>query len=186
LLSHLAGVETYHLACLNDTIPALMEEASKEGVTDVHSFNEWAVRIRGSHSLDVVLAEWRKKNAEVRKRFRELGPDGTMSSMVGPYPADLMAFHVASEYATHADDMAVDVPGAEKAERNGWRAKISRFAIKETEKPVTVEQKGGDYVVRSGDSEATLSEADFVEAVSARATSIPLDAALRQALVALA
>ena len=40
--------------------------------------------------------------------MRELGVGGTMASSVGPYPVDLMAFHIASEYATHADDM--DVP----------------------------------------------------------------------------
>jgi uncharacterized protein (TIGR03083 family) len=187
MLSHLAGVETYHLACLNDSIGALFEEAAKDGVTDVHSFNDWAVRTRTDRSREEVLDEWRTKNQEVRRRLRELGPDGTLSSSVGPYPADLMAFHVASEYATHADDMLIAIPGAERAERNAWRAKVSRFALKENEKPVSLEQRGDTYVARSGDKEIELKEDDFVEAVTARLPDdFPIDKSLREALVALA
>jgi uncharacterized protein (TIGR03083 family) len=184
LLSHLAGVETYHLACLDDAIPAMFEEATKAGVTDVHTFNAWAVKIRADRAREDVLDEWRTKNTEVRRRMRELGPDATMSSTVGPYPVGLMAFHVASEYATHADDM--DIANDEGASRTAWRAKVSRFALKENEKPVEVSRSGDDYAVRSGDNEATLSEADFVEAVTARPTSVPLDDVLREALVGLA
>ncbi len=86
LLSHLANVETYHLACLNDTIPTLFEETSKAGVTDVHSFNDWTVRIRADRPREEVLDEWLTKNADVRRRMRELGPDATMASMVGALP----------------------------------------------------------------------------------------------------
>ena len=107
-----------------------------------------------------------------------------MSSSVGPYPVDLMAFHIASEYATHADDMGVDVPGAERESRTAWRAKVSLFALKETDKPVQVEHKDGNYTVRASGKEATLSQADFVEAVTARLKTI--DPELQDALRALA
>src|SRR6185295_13981866 len=98
------GVETYHLACLNDSIMELFEEAGKQGATDVHSFNALQVSSRADRSRDDVMDEWRSKNDEVRRRMRELGANGTLSSSVGPYHADHMAFHVASEYATHYDD----------------------------------------------------------------------------------
>jgi uncharacterized protein (TIGR03083 family) len=186
LLSHLAGVETYHLACLDDDLPHLFEEGAKAGVTDVHGFNAWLVKLGAERSRDEVLDEWRTKNAEVRRRMRELGPGGTMSSSVGPYPVDLMAFHIASEYATHADDMDVPVDDSEAAARSAWRANVSRFALKETEKPVQVDQRGNTYVVTTGGKSATLTEHDFVEAVTARATSVELDPELRSALVALA
>ncbi len=187
LLSHLAGVETYHLACLNDSIKELFADAAKNGMTDLNSFNDWAVRARADRSRGEVLEEWRTKNDEVRRRMRELGRDATMSSSVGPYPVDLMAFHIASEYATHGDDMDVEVAAAEKDGRRAWRAKVSRFAIKEAEKPVEVSQEGDRYVVSSAGKEAELSEHDFVEAVTARLPDDhPIDPELRNALRALA
>jgi uncharacterized protein (TIGR03083 family) len=186
LLSHLAGVETYHLACLDDDLANLFEEGAKAGATDVHSFNEWMVKARADRPLDDVLDEWRTKNAEVRRRMRALGVSGTMSSSVGPYAVDLMAFHIASEYATHADDMDVSIDDGETDARTAWRAKVSLFGLKEAEKPIVVEQRGNTYVVTTGGKSATLTEADFVEAVTARATAADLDPELRSALVALA
>ena len=186
LLSHLAGVETYHLACLDDDIAHLFEEAAEGGATDVHGFNDWIVRVRRERSRDEVVEEWLTKNAEVRRRMRELGEGGTMASSVGPYPVDLMAFHIASEYATHADDMDVPIDESEVSDRSAWRARVSRFALKEAEKPVTVDQRGNTYIVTTGGKSATLTEHDFVEAVTARPTKVELDPELRKALVALA
>ena len=186
LLAHFAGVETYHLACLDDDIAHLFEEAAKDGVADVHGFNDWVVRVRRERPRDEVLDEWRTKNDEVRRRMRELGPNATMGSSVGPYPVDLMAFHIASEYSTHADDMDVPLGDGEHDPRTAWRARVSRFALKERESPVMVEQRGNTYVVTLGGKSATLTEHDFVEAVTARATKAELDPELRKALVALA
>lgn len=184
LLSHLAGVETYHLACLDDTIQALFEEGGKAGATDMNSFNDWLIRVRADRSRNEVMDEWRTKNEEVRRRMRERGADGTMSSSVGPYPVDLMAFHIASEYATHADDMDVEIADEQRQSRTDWRTKVSLFALKESEKPVQVERVGESYVVRSDGKEATLSQADLVEAVTARLKTI--DPELQEALRALA
>ena len=184
MLSHCAGVETYHLACLNDAIMELFEEAGKQGATDVHSFNALQITMRADRSRDEVMDEWRTKNAEVRRRFRELGVTGTMSSSVGPYPAEHMAFHVASEYATHYDDMAgrLDDP-----ERTAWRAKVSLFALSEKgDAAPEVTKEGDSYRVSKNGKEAMLSEADFVEAVTARNKDASLDDSLRDALVALA
>src|SRR5687768_7011018 len=73
ILAHLAAVETYHLACLDDTIQELFEEATKAGVTELNSFNDWAVERRGDRPRDEVLQEWRTKNGEVRRQMRERG-----------------------------------------------------------------------------------------------------------------
>jgi uncharacterized protein (TIGR03083 family) len=188
LLAHCAGVETYHLACLDDAIGPLFEEGAKHGVSDVDSFNDWLVKRRSDASTDELLAEWRDKNLAVRRRMRELGRDGSMASSVGPYPVGLMAFHVASEYATHADDMDVEIPDAEQAGRAAWRRKVSLFAVEEAGKPVEIEARGDDMLlVRSGAKQAELHETDFVEAVSARLPADhPLDAELKDALRALA
>lgn len=188
LLSHVDGVELYHLACLNDDIQGLFASAAAEGgVTDVDSFNDWIVRQRADRTVDDVMATWKKANAEVRQRMRERGRDGSMSSSVGPYPVGLMAFHIASEYATHADDMDVSIEESERDARLAWREKVSLFALKESEKPVDVERHADGYRVTSGEHSTTLSRADFVEAVTAR---LPKDHAispeLREALRALA
>jgi uncharacterized protein (TIGR03083 family) len=183
ILSHVDSGEVYHTACLDDRVKAFFEEVKKSGV-EWHGYNDWAVEQRRSESPEDVRARWRKANADVRKRMRERGRDGTMDSSVGPYPVGLMAFHVASEYATHADDMDVPLTDAERDERTRWREKVSKFALAEGEKPVEIEEKDGNYVVRAKGMEVTLSAADFVEAVTARLKTI--DPELQDALRALA
>lgn len=172
LLSHLDGVEVYHTACLDDAIPQLFEVAKKAGVTGFEDFNDWIVRERADKSVDEVMSSWKKANAEVRRRMRELGRDGTMSSSVGSYPVGLMAFHIASEYATHGDDMDVPVGADETAGRTAWREKVSLFALKEADKKVEVEQTPAGYRVRAESEDLTLSPEDFVEAVAARLKTI--------------
>jgi hypothetical protein len=95
-----------------------------------------------------------------------------------------MAFHIASEYATHADDMDVDVPEQERVARTAWRAQVSRFALEEAEKPVQVDVEGDAYVVKANGKQLTLSASDFVEAVTARLKTIDPD--MQEALRALA
>lgn len=187
MLSHLDGVEVYHTACLDDRVKELWEEAQKHGAKDGDSFNAWFVEERAGKPVQEVLESWRAANAEVRRRMRERGREGTMSSSVGKYPVGLMAFHIASEYATHADDMAVPMDDSERAAQLAWRAKVSLFAIKEADKPVRVEPRGEEFVVRLDGKEATISRHDFVEAVTARLPEDhPLDPEVRDALRALA
>jgi len=187
LLAHVDAVETYHTACLDDAVQSFFEEMGKKGATDLDSFNALGVRERRDVPIEDVLKSWRERNREVRRRMRESGRDGQMGSSVGPYPVGLMAFHVASEYATHGDDLGIEMSADERAARTAWRAKVSEFAIEENEKPVTFERAGDSYVVRSGDKETTLPVADFVEAVTARLPDdYAIDAELKDALRALA
>jgi hypothetical protein len=95
-----------------------------------------------------------------------------------------MGFHLASEYATHYDDMDGPLTEADRAARTAWREKVSLFALKETEKDVELVPKDDGYVARAGGKEATLSPADLVEAVTARLKTI--DPELQDALRALA
>jgi uncharacterized protein (TIGR03083 family) len=183
LLSHLDGVEVYHTACLDDTIKQLFDKA-RDASGSLNDFNDWIVRERADKSTDDVLSSWKKANLDVRSRLRERGRDGTLSSSVGPYPVDLMAFHIASEYATHGDDMNVPVDEGEKAGRTAWREKVSLFALKETEKPVELEKVDGGYKVKAEGEEAKLSAEEFVEAATARLKTI--SPKLQDALRALA
>jgi uncharacterized protein (TIGR03083 family) len=183
MMSHLLGVEIYNRACLDDAIGKLFEEAGRHGADDVESFNDWLVRVHSARPTADVIAEWRDLNARFRAEMRERGDTGTVATSVGPYPSRWQAFHLASEYATHADDIAVPVPDREQRARAAWRARFAQFALIEMGKDVVIEHTGDSYRVRSGEDEAVLDEHDFVEASQARLpVAHPLGPALREAL----
>ena len=184
IAAHLAAGETYNHACLDDRVKELFEEAARNGATDLNGFNDWTVRIREHKTAEDVVMEWRGANARTREEFRKRGLDGTLPTSVGPYPIDLQAFHLASEYATHADDMGVAVPDSERYQRLGWRLAFSRFAVQEAEKPAEIESRNGKNTVRAAGKEIVLSDEDFVEAVAGRLKTIDDD--LQDALRALA
>jgi hypothetical protein len=148
------------------------------------SFNDVTVKERADRTADEVLAEWRGYNDYTRSEFRKRGRDGTIATSVGPYPIELQAFHLASEYATHADDMGVPIPDSEQPERLAWRLAFSKVALEEANKPAQIEAAGDQIKVKADGKEATLSPADFVEAVAARLKTI--DPGLQDALRALA
>lgn len=184
IVAHLAAGETYNRACLDDKVQALFEDAAKHGATDMNSFNDWTVKQRADRTADEVLLEWRGANDHTRTEFRKRGRDGTIATSVGPYPIELQAFHLASEYATHADDMDVPIPDADRARRLGWRLAFSKVALVEGEKPVEVEAEDSNVAVVFEGNRTVLTAADFVEAVTARLKTIPPE--LQDALRALA
>jgi uncharacterized protein (TIGR03083 family) len=184
IVAHLAAGETYNRACLDDRVKAYFEEAGKKGASDMDSFNDVTVKERADRTADEVLAEWRGYNDYTRSEFRKRGRDGTIATSVGPYPIELQAFHLASEYATHADDMGVPIPDSEQPERLAWRLAFSKVALEEANKPAQIEAAGDQIKVKADGKEATLSPADFVEAVAARLKTI--DPGLQDALRALA
>jgi uncharacterized protein (TIGR03083 family) len=184
LVAHLAAGETYNRACLDDKVQQLFEDYGKKGATDMNSFNDITVKERADRTADEVLVEWRGANDYTRSEMRKRGRDGTLATSVGPYPIELQAFHLASEYATHADDMGVPMSQADKAKQLGWRLAFSKVALEEAEKKVELTSGEGTITVKAGDKEATISDADFVEAVSGRLKTI--DPELQDALRALA
>jgi uncharacterized protein (TIGR03083 family) len=183
MLSHLAGVEVYNRACVDDDMAGLFARASEHGVTDVHSFNDWQVRHHGARDTKEVLEEWMAANAAFRAEIRARGRDGSMATSIGPYPVGLQTFHMAMEYATHADDIGADIGDAERPGRDEWRARFARFALAEQDKPVETDAAGGRNVVRAGDEQAELSDAELVEASQGRLPDDhPLSPPLREAL----
>jgi uncharacterized protein (TIGR03083 family) len=184
LLAHLASVEAYNRACLDEKVQDLFAEAEKAGAAGMNEFNAWQIDIRRDRSAADVLDEWRNGNEYFRTEMRKRGRDGSLETSVGPYPAELQAFHLGAEYATHADDMDVPVPESARDARLAWRKAFSLFGLEEAEKDVTVESSGADNVVRAGDKEITLSDHELVEAVTARLKTI--DESWQDALRALA
>ena len=187
LLSHLASNEEYNRACLDDDLQGLFQRAGEAGVQDVDSYNEWGIRKRADRPVEQVLEEWSAAHSEFRRRLEERGRDGTLSTMVGPYPAGLQAFHLASEAATHADDAGAPVADDEQIGRTKWRARVTRFALGEADKPVSVETYDGLNTVRLGEEEAQLTDAELVEAgVGRLPDGHPLPDNLRRELKVLA
>jgi len=187
VLAHLAGQELYNRACLDGDVAGFNRTLEKAGIGGLDGFNQWCVDLRRDLPVEDVLAEWRTESGETRRRLRERGRDGTLETSVGPYPAGLQAFHLSSEYATHADDIGVPVRAYEEPARTGWRARVGIFALGERKSPVEVTPLNGRFRVAVGDASAELSPAEFVTATVDRLPpDHPLDPALREALASLA
>ncbi|WP_101784029.1 maleylpyruvate isomerase family mycothiol-dependent enzyme [Nonomuraea indica] len=168
VLGHLAGEELYNHACLDGNVQDLLARLAREGVDGFHDFNEWSVRQRRAVPVHEVLEEWRAKNGATRRRMRELGRDALIDTMAGPYPAGLQAFHYASEYATHADDVGAPVPDDEVDDRTWWRVAVGRLALAEQEADVQVEQTAEQIWAHTDGVEASLSYPEFVAATVGR------------------
>ncbi len=187
VLGHLAGEELYNQACLDGALPELRSLMAREGISGYDEFNEWCVRRRRDVPVDEVLAEWRAKNGDTRRRMRELGPDALLETMAGPYPVGRQTFHYDSEYATHADDVGAPVSDDEAEGRTRWRVEVGRFVLAESGSTAQVEQTAEQIWVAAGGVSASLSPPEFVEATVGRLPEDhPLDPRLVAALRCLA
>ena len=168
LLAHLAATEAYNHATLDDTLQDLVGRATAAGVKGLHDFNDWGVRERENRSVEELLEEWRTASADTRRRIRERGWDGSLSTMVGPYPAGLQAFHLAMENAVHADDMDVPVADGERRLRGTWQARFARFTVREYERAVEISVEGASNRVSGAGQELTIDDEGLVAACTAR------------------
>ena len=163
----LAAVEEYHHACLDDALGPLFEQGMAAGVADLHGWNAHGVEVRADRPALDVVAEWRVADAETRRRLRERD-GGEMATSVGPYSVRWQAFHIASELATHGDDLWVPVDPTEQHARLAWRVPFSRFSLSESKPDVETEAVDGGTRVRADEHEAVLDDLTFVEAVAGR------------------
>ncbi|GLW12406.1 hypothetical protein Misp01_75340 [Microtetraspora sp. NBRC 13810] len=188
VLAHLAGEELYNHACLDGDLDGFRDLLAREGVGGGYEgFNEWCVARRRDLPVERVLREWRTENAETRERMRGLGRDAMIETSVGPYPNGLQAFHYASEYATHADDVGVPVSDEERGRRTWWRTRVGMFALAEQGSKAQVEPTAERISVYAFGERADLSPAGFVAATVGRLPDDdPLDRRLRSALRCLA
>ena len=188
VLGHLAGEELYNHACLDGDIAGFYQMLRREGVAGGYrGFNEWCVARRRDLPVEQVLEEWRTANRDTRTRMRALGRDAMIDTSVGKYPNGLQAFHYASEYATHADDVDAPVTPEEQEARTAWRARVGRFVLTERHSPVVVEPINGRYRVSVGQVSDELSASELVAATVDRLPADHrLDPTLRESLVVLA
>jgi uncharacterized protein (TIGR03083 family) len=186
VLAHLAGGEEYNRACLTDSVGPMFEGYAARGATDVHSFNALGVSDRKDKSTADLLDEFQRENGDTRADMRRRDGED-MSTAVGAYPVRWQAWHLASELATHADDIGVPTTHKREEEtRRDWRARFARFALAEAKPDVEVQLLDDGTWVRANGVEATLTDDDLIDAVNAR---LPADSAvnptLREALAAL-
>jgi uncharacterized protein (TIGR03083 family) len=181
VVAHLAASEAYHRACLDGEVSAFFEGMAANGVDSVDTFN--AVGISGLDGVadDEVLRQFVVDDADTRRRFRERG-DEEVDTSVGLYPARWQAFHLASELATHADDIFVPLPAEDAADRRDWRARFSRFALREAKPDLVLEIDHDGTRVRGDGIDVELGDDDLVAAVAARGASQHLTPEVRAAL----
>jgi uncharacterized protein (TIGR03083 family) len=130
VLSHLAAGESYNQDCLDRRLGQL------DFSGDLDAWNDRAVRGRRGKPGAEVLQEWSARQREVRRRWEALGLDGHLETSVGPYPLRLQVWHLAQEYATHADDIEVPLPAGERERRARWRSIFGLFAAEEGGHPL--------------------------------------------------
>lgn len=165
VLAHLAATEEYHHACLDGQVQQFIEAGLAAGHASLDDFNQAGIDERRGRAPSALAAEWSTADAETRRRLRE-GDGGDIDSTVGPYPLRWQAFHIATELATHADDMGRPVAAAEAAERVAWRAAFSRFALTEKDGDATVEQIDGGTHVVTGGVDVVVDDATLIEGLA--------------------
>ena len=90
---------------------------------------------------------------------------------------------MASELATHADDVGVPVSDGEREERTAWRARFSRFALAEAKPRLQLRVTGAHTVVTDGSASVDLDDDELIAGVAGRLGEMSrLDAPLRQML----
>jgi uncharacterized protein (TIGR03083 family) len=175
VLSHLAAGESYNQDCLDRELDRL------DFAGGLDAWNDRAVRSRRATSGADVLAEWSARQQEVRRRWGEIGLDGEIETSVGLYPLRLQVWHLAQEYATHADDIGVSVPAEERGARARWRSVFGLFATDEEGRPVpaTLTDEGARLELGGGVEEVDLET--FVAFLTRRPQHLQ-DPARRQAV----
>ena len=98
-----------------------------------------------------VLQEWEARQALVRWAWGKIGVDGRIPTSAGRYPLRLQVWHLAREYAIHADDIEVPMSPRERKAQLRWRAAFGLFAAREEGDPVNAALRGDEvYLDRDG------------------------------------
>lgn len=137
VVAHLSTDEVYNQACLEHT----MDQLDYSG--GLNASNERGVRNRRPLSAQAVLSEWETRQRDVRRRWGRLGLQAKIDTSIGPYPLRLQAWHLAREYAIHADDIEVPVPARVRRERARWRIQFGIWAAREEGEPEPARLENG-------------------------------------------
>ncbi len=137
VVSHLTTDEVYNQACLNGSLNELDFSGG------LHAWNDRGVRARRRLKPSAVLAEWVRRQRDVRRRWGQLGLRAKIPTHIGRYPLRLQVWHLAREYAVHGDDIRVRVPERQQGARWRWRSIFGLFAARENGERVPARLQGG-------------------------------------------
>ena len=137
MVAHLCTDEVYNQACLEDTLDRLPSASG-----GLNGWNARGVRVRRAMPPLEVLQEWEARQERVRRAWGALGLDARIQTSVGPYPLRLEIWHLAREYAIHADDIEVPMTARERQAQLRWRVSFGLVAANEEGEPVDAEVEG--------------------------------------------
>lgn len=109
-----------------------------------------------------VLQEWEARQALVRWAWGKIGVDGRIETSVGRYPLRLQVWHLAREYAIHADDIRVTMSETERRTQLRWRIAFGLFAAREEGDAVNAELGVDDVYLRQDGTVYHLDPESFV------------------------
>jgi len=131
VVAHLCDDEIYNQACLDGTF------ADLDFSGGLDASNQRGVRRRRAMTPAAVRLEWERRQRRVRRAWGRIGLKGKIETAgAGQYPLRLQVWHLAQEYAIHADDIEVPVPARARAGRAGWRIAFGLFAAREDGSPI--------------------------------------------------
>jgi len=156
VVAHLSTDEVYNQACLDGTLGDLPFSGGLGG------WNGRGVRIRRGLSPLETLQEWEARQERVRRAWGKIGVNGTIPTSVGRYPLGLQVWHLAQEYAIHADDIEVPMPAAERRAQLRWRAGFGLFAAREEGEPVDASLEGDRVLLRHDGRDHVLDLETFI------------------------
>ena len=125
IVAHLSTNEVYNQACLDRTLDELPFSGG------LNQWNARGVRIRRGFSALEGGQEWEARQQRVRAAWETLGLNARIETSVGRYPLILQVWHLAREYAIHADDIEVPISPRERRQQLLWRAEFGVFAAVE-------------------------------------------------------
>jgi uncharacterized protein (TIGR03083 family) len=136
IVAHLSTNEVYNQACLDHDLEDLPFGGGLNG------WNQRGVRVRRGFNPLETLQEWEARQERVRNAWGEIGLQGKVLTSVGRYPLRLQVWHLAREYAVHADDIEVPMSSGERQTQLRWRAAFGLFAASEDDEPEKAELDG--------------------------------------------
>src|SRR5213595_2564939 len=156
VVAHLSTDEVYNQACLDGALKQLPFGGGLNG------WNGRGVRIRRGMSPLETLQEWEARQEHVRRAWGAIGVNGRIPTSVGRYPLRLQVWHLAREYAIHADDIEVPMSPRERTAQLRWRIAFGLFAAREEDGSVDAELRGDEVQLRQDGAVHHLSLETFI------------------------
>ena len=173
MVAHLSTDEVYNQACLDGTLDHLAFSGGLGG------WNGRGVRIRRGLSPLETLQEWEARQERVRRAWGKIGVKGSIPTSVGRYPLRLQVWHLAREYAIHADDIEVPMSAAERRAQLRWRVTFGLLAAREEGEAVDASLEGDLVRLRQDGAEHQLDLETFIAYLTNRPQQLR-DAARRR------